>query len=294
MIRSMTGFGRCRETVGGRDITVEIKSVNSRFLDCSVRISRSVSFLEERVKPYLQERGLARGKVDVSILVDTVESAESVALDDGRVRAYLAALYRLRDEYGLRDDISVMRVAENRDLFVTVKPEEDAERDWEELKPILCRAADAFFSAKEREGTALRADLVAKVAEMRALTERIEQMSAETVAHYRERLAERVRTALADNHITPDESRILTECAIFADKVAVDEELVRLRTHLDATEAILQSGDAVGRRLDFLIQEMNREVNTTGSKCTDAAVAQTVVELKCTLEKVREQVQNLE
>lgn len=294
MIRSMTGFGRCRETVGGRDITVEIKSVNSRFLDCSTRISRSVSFLEERVKPYLQTRGLTRGKVDVSIVVDTVESTESVTLDDGRVKAYLAALCRLRDEYGLRDDISVMSVAKNEDLFIRVKPEEDAERDWAELEPVLGRAADAFFAAKEREGAALVADLGGKVAEMRALAGRIAEMSADTVKHYRERLAERVRDALADNHITPDESRILTECAIFADKVAVDEELVRLRTHLVAMEEILRDGDAVGRRLDFLIQEMNREVNTTGSKCTDAAVAQIVVDLKCILEKVREQIQNLE
>ena len=294
VIRSMTGFGRCRETVGGRDITVEIKSVNSRFLDCSVRVSRSVSFLEERVKPYLQARGLTRGKVDVSITVDTVESTDAVALDDGRVKAYLAALRRLRDEYGLRDDISVMSVAGNNDLFVTVKPEEDEERDWAEVEPVLGRAADAFFAAKEREGAALVADLGGKVADMRALAERIGEMSADTVKHYRERLAERVRDALADNHISSDESRILTECAIFADKVAVDEELVRLRTHLDAMEEILRGGDAVGRRLDFLIQEMNREVNTTGSKCTDAAVAQTVVDLKCTLEKVREQIQNLE
>lgn len=294
MIRSMTGFGRARRTVGGRDITVEIRSVNSRFLDCSVRISRSVSFLEERIKPYLQGRGLSRGKVDVSVTVDTVESDATVALDDGKVRAYLAALTRLRDEFGLRDDISVMTVARNSELFVTVRPEEDAERDWAELEPVLGAAADAFFAAKEREGAALVADLTEKAAEIRQTTEKIAALSEKTVETYRERLAERVRQALADNHVTPDESRILTECAIFADKVAVDEELVRLRTHLGAMEEILCGGDAVGRRLDFLIQEMNREVNTTGSKCTDAEVASAVVDLKCTLEKIREQIQNLE
>lgn len=294
MIRSMTGFGRSRETVNGRDITVEIRSVNSRFLDCSVRIGRSLSLPEERIKPFLQARGLSRGKVDVTVSADTVERTGEITLDDGRVKAYLAALYRLRDEYGVRDDISVMSVARNADLFVTVRPEEDAERDWADLEPVLGHAADAFFAAKEREGAALVADLTGKAAQLRDLTERIAVMSADTVTHYRERLAERIRTALADNHITPDESRMLTECAIFADKVAVDEELVRLRTHLDAMGEILRSGDAVGRRLDFLIQEMNREVNTIGSKCTDAAVAQTVVDLKCTLEKVREQIQNLE
>lgn len=294
MIRSMTGFGRARRTVGGRDITVEIRSVNSRYLDCSVRLSRSVSFLEERIKPYLQARGLARGKVDISITVETLESEDVVALDDGKVKAYLAALSRLRDEYGLRDDISVMTVARNADLFVTVKPEEDAERDWADLEPVLAEATDLFFAAKEREGAALVLDLGAKLGDLRKTVEEVARMSEDTVQHYRERLAERVRLALADNHITPDESRILTECAIFSDKVAVDEELVRLRTHFDAMAEILRGGDAVGRRLDFLIQEMNREVNTTGSKCTDAAVAAKVIDLKCTLEKIREQIQNLE
>lgn len=296
MIRSMTGFGRCRETAGGKDITVEIKAVNSRYFDCSVRISRSVSFLEERIKPYLQSRGLTRGKVDVSVTFETADGEQGeVTLDDGKVGSYLAALRRLRDEYGLRDDISVMTVARNADLFVTKKPEEDAGRDWALLEPVLCGATDGLLAAREREGAALATDLLDKLTEMRGMVDRVEQMSRDTVTHYRERLAERVRQALADNHISPDESRILTECAIFADKVAVDEELVRLRTHFSAMEEILRGGgDACGRRLDFLIQEMNREVNTTGSKCTDAAVAQLVVDLKCTLEKVREQIQNLE
>ena len=294
MIRSMTGFGRARRTVGGRDITVEIRSVNSRFLDCSVRVSRGTSFPEERIKAYLQGRGLTRGKVDVSVTVDTVESGGTLTLDDARVKAYLAALVKLRDEYGLADDISVMTVARNPELFVTVRPEEDAERAWAELEPVLEAAADAFFAAKEREGAALAADLAEKTAEIRRTVEEIASLSPDTVKNYRERLAERVRLALADNRITPDESRILTECAIFADKVAVDEELVRLRTHLDAMEELLRGGEAVGRRLDFLIQEMNREVNTTGSKCADAAVAARVIDLKCTLEKIREQIQNLE
>lgn len=294
MIRSMTGFGRCRDTVDGRDITVEIRSVNSRFLDCSVRISRSVSYLEERVKPYLQARGLTRGKVDVSITLEPVDLGAELVLDDGRVRAYLSALQQLRDGYGLRDDISVMAVAQNRELFVSAKPEEDVERDWLALERVLSHAADVFFAGKTAEGRALVKDLQEKLGEMRRMTAQIEALSVDTVAHYRERLAERVRQALSDTRISMDESRILTECAVFADKVAVDEELVRLRTHFDAMDGILQDGDAVGRRLDFLIQEMNREANTVGSKCTDAAVAQIVVDLKCTLEKIREQIQNLE
>ena len=295
MIRSMTGFGRCRDTVNGRDITVEIKSVNSRFFDCSVKISRSVGYLEERVKPYLQSRGVARGKVDVWIGVETVSSdGVRIDLDEGYLQGYLNALYRLRDGYGLRDDISVMTVAQNQQLFITQKPEEDIERDWQDVKSVLDRAADAFFAVREREGEALAADIRSKVATIRSNVDRVEQLSADSVEHYRERLAERIREALADNRIQPDESRILTECAIFADKVAVDEELVRLRAHFGAFEEILSCGEPVGRKLDFLMQEMNREVNTTGSKCNNAEIAGIVVNMKCELEKIREQIQNLE
>ena len=295
MVRSMTGFGRCRETVNGLDITVEIKSVNSRFFDCNVKISRAYGYLEERVKPYLQGKGLSRGKVDVWISIDVLDSGEvSIALDEGYLRGYLDALYRLRDEYGLRDDISVMSVARNSELFQVTKPQEDIERDWASVVTVLERATDAFFAVREREGESLAVDMRAKIEEIRATVDEIEQLSAADVESYRERLAQRIREALADNQITPDETRLLTECAIHADKVAVDEELVRLRTHFGAFAEILDSGEPVGRKLDFLLQEMNREINTTGSKCNDAQIAQRVVEVKCGLEKIREQIQNLE
>lgn len=295
MVRSMTGFGRCRETVNGLDITVEIKSVNSRFFDCNVKISRAYGYLEERVKPYLQGKGLSRGKVDVWISIDVLDSGEvSIALDEGYLRGYLDALYRLRDEYGLRDDISVMSVARNSELFQVTKPQEDIERDWASVVTVLERATDAFFAVREREGESLAADMRAKIEEIRATVDAIEQLSAADIESYRERLAQRIREALADNQITPDETRLLTECAIHADKVAVDEELVRLRTHFGAFAEILDSGEPVGRKLDFLLQEMNREINTTGSKCNDAQIAQRVVEVKCGLEKIREQIQNLE
>ena len=295
MIRSMTGFGRCRDTVNGRDITVEIKSVNSRFFDCSVKISRSVGYLEERVKPYLQAKGISRGKVDVWIGVETLSSeGVRVELDEGYLKGYLDALCRLRDDYGLRDDISVMTVAQNSQLFAVKKPEEDIEGDWADVKSVLDRATEAFLSVREREGESLAVDLRAKVESIRAAVDRIEALSADSVENYRIRLAEKIRDALADNRIQPDESRILTECAIFADKVAVDEELVRLRTHFGAFEEILGSGEPIGRRLDFLMQEMNREINTTGSKCNNAEIARIVVEVKCELEKIREQIQNLE
>ena len=295
MIRSMTGFGRCRETVGGRDITVEIKSVNSRYFDCAVKISRSVGYLEERVKPYLQARGVARGKVDVWINVENVDSeGVRVELDDAYLKGYLTALEKLRDEYGLRDDISVMSVAKNQQIFVIQKPEEDVEKDWSDVLSVLEKATDLFLQVREREGEVLAADIREKIAHIKENADRVEELSEDSIVHYRERLAERIREALADNRIQPDESRILTECAIFADKVAVDEELVRLRTHFGALEQILTSKEPVGRRLDFLLQEMNREVNTTGSKCNNAEIARLVVDMKCELEKIREQIQNLE
>ena len=295
MIRSMTGFGRARMTIDGLDVTVEIRSVNSRFLDCNAKISRAYTYLEDRIKPYLTSRGVTRGKVDVWISIEMLDSGDvEIALDEGYLRGYLKALHTLRDEYGLADDISVMSVAANRDLFLVKKPEEDVEKDWARVKVVLDAATDAFLAARAREGEGLVRDLLGKLAHLREMVSEIERLSALDVSTYRERLAERIREALADNMITPDETRLLTECAIHADKVAVDEETVRLRTHFDALEAILSGGDAVGRRLDFLLQEMNREVNTTGSKCNDAAIAAIVVDAKCELEKIREQIQNLE
>ena len=295
MIHSMTGFGRHRETVDGLDITVEIKSVNNRYFDCTAKISRAYSYLEERIKPYLQSRGVSRGKVDVWVSVERVESGtEEISLGEGYLKSYLAALYRLRDEYGLRDDISVMSVARAPEVLSVKKPEEDVERDWASVVTVLAKAVDVFLEVRAREGESLACDIRGKIDQIRVLVDEIEVLSASDIANYRERLAERIREALADNQITPDETRLLTECAIHADKVAVDEELVRLRTHFGAFEKILEGHEPVGRKLDFLMQEMNREVNTTGSKCNDAAIAQRVVEAKCALEKIREQIQNLE
>ncbi len=295
MIRSMTGFGRCRETVEGLDITVEIKSVNSRFLDCTAKISRAYGYLEERIKPYLMSRGVTRGKVDVWISVEVMDSGSvQITADEGYLSGYLDALYTLRDKYGLRDDISVMTVARNHDIFQIKKPEEDIEKDWERVLTVLAKATDTFLSVREREGERLAEDLRTKMQNIKSATARIEELSEADVSTYRERLAERIREALNDNQITPDETRLLTECAIHADKVAVDEEMVRLRTHFGAFEEILSSGEPVGRKLDFLMQEMNREINTTGSKCSDAQIAHLVVDVKCELEKIREQIQNLE
>ena len=291
----MTGFGRCRACLGGRDILVEIKSVNSRFFDCNAKVSRAFGYLEERIKPYLQERGVTRGKLDVSVVIERTDgSGGTVSLDESYLRDYLAALERLKTDYHLRDDISVMAVARDPAVFTAITPEEDPEAEWGYLKSVLAEATDAFLAAREKEGAFLARDLSEKLSVVREFADRIEEKTKASVGEYRERLAAKIREALEDNRVTPDETRLLTECAIYADKIAVDEELVRLRTHFRAMEEILSGDGAVGRRLDFLLQEMNREVNTIGSKCNDAEVAHLVVDVKCELEKMREQVQNLE
>lgn len=295
MVCSMTGFGRASAEEGGRRITVEIKSVNSRFLDCNVKLPRRWAGLEERVKPLLQSRGFTRGKVDVFVTLAGAGAEETaLGLDDAYLSGYLAALYQLRDKYGLPDDITVMNVAKNAAVFTAAAPEADPDAEWALLEPVLAAAADQNLAARKKEGAALAADLLAKLAGVRDLVGAIDRLSGETVQTYREKLATRVREALADNRISPDESRLLTEVALFADRVAIDEELVRLRTHFDSMQEMLSGQEPAGRKLDFLLQEMNRETNTVGSKCNDAAVAGIVVQVKAELEKMREQIQNLE
>ena len=295
MMRSMTAFGRAKETVNGKDITVELRSVNSRYFDCSVKLSRAFSYLEEKVKPYLQSRGIARGKLDIWIGVEVTESrGVRIDIDPEYARGYIDALHRLRDEFGLADDISVMSVARNSEVFCIQKPDEDAESDWQDILSVLSVAVDNFITAREAEGANIERDLCDKVASIRRITEKIEVMSAEDVGSYREKLGQRLTQMLADNKITVDENRLLTECAIFADRVAIDEELVRLRSHFDAFATMLETKEPVGRRIDFLIQEMNREINTIGSKCSNADIAHLVVEVKTEIEKIREQIQNIE
>ncbi len=295
MMRSMTAFGRAKDTVGGKDITAELRSVNSRYFDCSVKLSRAFSYLEEKVKPYLQSRGISRGKLDVWIGVEVTESqGVEIEIDHAYAEGYLRALRQLRDSFSLTDDITVMQVARNQEVFTIKKPEEDAESDWQDILAVLGPAVDRFLAAREAEGANIQKDLCEKVDSIRRITEQIEAMSAEDVESYREKLRTRLTQMLADNKITVDENRLLTECAIFADRVAIDEELVRLRSHFDAFTAMLDVSEPIGRRIDFLIQEMNREINTIGSKCSNADIAHLVVEVKTEIEKIREQIQNIE
>lgn len=297
MMNSMTAFGRHRTDLGGRTLTVEIKSVNSRYLDVSVRMPRAMSYLEEKIKPHLQSRGVTRGKVEVSIWQEASATGGeplNIVLNEVAAAGYIAALQALRDRFSLRDDISVMSVARNPDIFITPTVEEDAERVWAELCSVLDPALDAFLLARRNEGARLAADIAAKLDGISEHVAVIEAHSAREIATYRERLMERLQNMLADNKITIDENRILTECAIAADKLAIDEELVRLRSHFRTFAEICASTEPAGRKLDFLMQEINRESNTIGSKCSSADIAKHVVQVKTELEKIREQVQNIE
>ena len=295
MLRSMTAFGRSKQTVGGKDITAEIRSVNNRYFDCNTRLPRAYAYLEEKIKPYLQSRGISRGKVDVSISIEVLETEGiDIALDTAYAKGYIEALRRLRDEFGLADDISVMSVARSQEIFNVHKPEEDAEEDWQNILSVLSVAVDAFLAGRAAEGANIEKDLRAKVDNIHEITKKIEKLSEQSIKGYHQRLRERLTQVLADNKVTADENRILTECAIFADRVAIDEELVRLRSHFKAFDDILKMNEPTGRKLDFLIQEMNREINTVGSKCSDSEIAHLVVDVKTELEKIREQIQNIE
>ena len=293
MLKSMTAYGRSSMSIGEKDISVEIKSVNNRFLDCSVRLPRSLSYLEDKIKKELTARGISRGKLEIGVLVNG-DSELEITIDRTYAKGYLDALHALRDEFGLSDDISVMTVARNNEVFTTKRPEKDEEREWNDLKAVLSSAIDGFIEMREREGANLAKDILGKISVCRGYTKEISKLSERDIKGYRAKLEERLRQVLADNRVTIDENRILTECAIFADRVAVDEELVRLESHFGAFEGFLNSDEAVGRKLDFLLQEMNRETNTIGSKCSDTEIARLVVELKSELEKVREQIQNIE
>ena len=295
MVKSMTAFGRAKQTVGGKDITVEIKSVNNRFFDCSVKLPRAFSFLEEKIKPYLQSKSISRGKVDVFISIDVIDTPNvSFEIDEGYAQSYISALRSLGERFGLKDDISVLSVARNNDIFIIRKSEEDAEKDWTDLSTVLDQAIEKFLAARLREGENICRDLKDKVDNIKSNVEKIEQLSLTDTTTYREKLEARLREMLSDNRIVFDENRILTECALFADKVAIDEELVRLRSHFDVFGEILDSDEPAGRKLDFLLQEINRETNTIGSKCQNSSIAKLVVDNKCEIEKIREQIQNIE
>ena len=295
MIKSMTAFGRARLEGEDKDITVEIKSVNSRYFDCSVKLPRAYVFLEERIKAHVQKHAIARGKVDVYVTVDDHTSGVgSVGIDEAFAESYISALRTLRDRFALTDDISVMTVAQNRDIFTYDRPEEDLEAEWERFRTVLDMAVSGYVQMRTVEGEKAATDITAKIELVRGYADTVEKISHEDTVGYRDKLEARLRTILSDNSVTVDENRLLTECAIWADKIAIDEELVRLRSHFGAFYDIINLPEPSGRKLDFLMQELNRETNTIGSKCNNARIARIVVDMKGELEKIREQVQNIE
>ncbi|MBE6635492.1 MAG: YicC family protein [Ruminococcaceae bacterium] len=295
MIKSMTAFGRARLEGEARDITIEMKSVNSRFFDCSVKLPRSLLYLEEKIKSYIQKNSIARGKVDVFVTVENHGSdIGEISVDEAFAARYIAALADLRDKFSLKDDISVMSVARNQEVFKYTKPEEDADEEWRLVSSVLDGAIESHRDMREREGKRAYEDITAKIEHLRAMADEVERISQCDTVGYRDKLEDRLRKILGDNAVTVDENRLLTECAIWADKIAIDEELVRLRSHFGAFYEIAELPEPSGRKLDFLIQELNRETNTIGSKANNAAIARIVVDMKGEIEKIREQIQNIE
>ena len=292
MVKSMTGYGRAVEMVNGREFTVEIRSVNNRYLDCTVKLPRALSFAEDTVKQAVKNT-ISRGKVDVYITQRSEGDADvKVTLNTAMAAGYVEAMRQMAQEFAIREDISVSLLSRMPDVFTVEKPEVDEEQLLSDMMQVVNAALANYDAMRAKEGEALKNDLSSRGNTIRSLVSQVEEGNGQTVIDYRTRLYNKLQEVLANTAI--DESRILTEAAIFADKVAVDEETVRLRSHLEQMDSMLAAGGAMGRKLDFLLQEMNREANTIGSKCTDVRLARIVVDIKAELEKIREQTQNIE
>ena len=292
MVKSMTGYGRAREMRNGRDITVEVRSVNNRYLDCTVKMPRAYIFAEDRMKARVQQ-AISRGKVDVFVTIDASAADEAVvAVNEPLARGYYEALTRLKTMFSLPGEVTPEVLAKFPDVLAVTKAEEDVEAIAADICAVLDDALAAYNDMRAVEGEKLAADVAGRVTTIETVVGKVEERSPQTVAAYRQRLEAKMQEVLQSTTI--DESRILTEAAIFADKIAVDEETVRLRSHIAQLRAMLASDEPVGRKLDFLIQEVNRECNTIGSKCSDLTIAQDVVNMKAEVEKIREQVQNIE
>ena len=292
MVKSMTGYGRARQTLHGRDITVEVRSVNNRYLDCTVKVPRTYIFAEDAVKSRVQ-KAVSRGKVDVFITIDATGADETVvAVNEPLARGYYEALTKIRDMFSLEGELTDAVLAKFPDVLTVTKAEEDLESVAGDICAVLDEALEAYNAMRAVEGVKLCEDIAGRVTTIETVVGKVEERSPQTVAAYREKLTARMQEVLQSTTI--DESRILTEAAIFADKIAVDEETVRLRSHIAQLRTMLKSDQPVGRKLDFLIQEVNRECNTIGSKCNDLTIAQDVVNMKAEVEKIREQVQNIE
>ncbi len=292
MLKSMTGYGRAVQESGNKRITAEIKAVNHRFFECSVRTPRGYSFLEETVRSRVGER-VKRGKTEIYISIENLgDDPVEVSYNDVYLTGWLDALRRIGKSHKLKNDLTLSDIAANREVFTARKPEEDQEAMAQLVLAAVDEATDAFLAAREKEGARLVADIERRLDTIAAYVEQIDARSPQTVQEYREKLLARMNEALGS--VTVDENRLLTEAAIYADKVTVAEETTRLRTHIDNFRSLLSGNSPIGKKLDFYMQEMNREINTTGSKCNDVEMAKVVIEVKSELENIREQIQNIE
>lgn len=292
MIKSMTGYGRAVQTVAGMTVTVEIKSVNHRFFEFNSKIYRAYSFLEEKVKAHLQQY-ISRGKVDCFIQIETEQIEEGVVqINHSLAAGYMAAIKELCEKYSLEMNNNVELLTSHTDIFTVKKAPADEEGIWNAVKGVVDEAVKSFIAMREVEGAKLKADVLSRADTILSEVSFIEERSPQTVKEYNEKLKARMRELLDDTQV--DEQRLLTEAAIFADKVAVAEETVRLRSHIDQLRTFFDSDEAIGRKLDFLVQEINREANTIGSKASDIEIARKVINIKSEVEKIREQIQNIE
>lgn len=292
MIRSMTGYGRSQDTIDGMNITVEIKSVNSRYLEFSPRVYKAYSFLEEKLKSYVQSV-ISRGKVECSVQIDSLQVDDAVVqINESLAAGYVNAVNQLCEKFSLENDFKVSALAAHSDIFTVRKSPQDEDKIWESVRSVLDKAVAGFVGMRETEGVKLRDDILSRADLIISYVEKIEERSPQTVKEYNDKLLERTRQLLGSN--TVDESRLLTEVAVFADKIAVAEETVRLRSHIDQLRQFMDAREPIGRKMDFLVQEINREANTIGSKASDIDIARTVIDIKAEVEKIREQIQNIE
>lgn len=292
MIKSMTGYGKSEQTIDSLNVTVEIKSVNHRYFEFSARVPREYGFLEEKLKKYCNSL-ITRGKVECYVSVEDLEEREmEVNVNETLAAGYVKALKELSERFGLKDDISAVTLSRYPDVITLHKASEDEERIWNAVKTVAETAVSKFIEMRETEGSKLRGDILSRADYIIECVEFIEGRSPETVREYNEKLKQRMKELLGD--VAVDEQRLLNEAAIYADKIAVDEETVRLRSHISQLREFMNSSEAIGRKLDFLVQEINREANTIGSKAQDVDIAKKVIAIKAEVEKIREQVQNIE
>lgn len=288
----MTGFGRAKDTINGMDITVEIKSVNHRYFEFFAKTPRTAQFLDEKLKSFCQDK-ISRGKVEMTVIIDNKnDDAVELEINKAYADAYISALRQLSVVYSLPNDLKLSDLVGNSDIFSVKRQEVDEAAVTEAVLKVAALAVDSFIEMRKTEGERLKADVLSRSEFILEKVAFVEEKSPQTVADYRQRIEQKIRELL--DNVQIDEQRILTETAIFADKVAVDEETVRLKSHISQLKTMLDEGGVIGRKLDFIVQEMNREANTIGSKCQNLEIGQTVVDIKSEIEKIREQIQNIE